>query len=214
MTKSKVFLRSEIDAMEKNYRVNLINSIHGFKSANLIGTRSIHGIENLAIFNSVMHIGANPPLIGFIQRPASVNRHTLENLMETGFYTINAIREDMIEQSHQTAARYPEGKSEFEATQLTPIYHDDFKAPFVGESHLQIAVKWVENIRIMSNDTILVVGEIMAIYLRNEEVLSNDGFINHEQMNNVAISGLDSYYKTQKLARFSYAKPDKNLEQI
>lgn len=214
MANPKTIWRTEIDQMDRNYRVNLINSLHGFKPANLIGTRSQSGIENVAVFNSVMHLGANPPLIGFIQRPASVDRHTLENLMETGNYTINAVNTDIIEQAHQTAARYREDESEFAMTGLQPEYKHDFPAPFVSESHLQIAVKWVENIRIMANDTILVVGEIQAIHIQDENALQADGFIHHDQLNNVAIGGLDAYYETRKLARFSYAKPNKKLEQI
>lgn len=68
--------KEEILHYEKNYRANLINSVSGFKSANLIGTVSSKGNTNLAIFSSVIHVGANPPLIGLLMRPVSVPRHT------------------------------------------------------------------------------------------------------------------------------------------
>ena len=47
--------------MEDRKRIALINSLSGFKSLNLIGTINNQGQTNLAIFNSVVHIGANPP---------------------------------------------------------------------------------------------------------------------------------------------------------
>lgn len=50
-----------------------------------MGTVNKIGHTNLAIFNSVIHIGANPPLMGFISRPNSGERHTLENIQETKY---------------------------------------------------------------------------------------------------------------------------------
>ena len=77
--------------MEQRKRANLINSIGGFKSVCLIGTTNNENQNNLAIFNSIVHIGANPPLIGFFVRPDSVERHTLANILNTEYYTINHI---------------------------------------------------------------------------------------------------------------------------
>lgn len=52
----------QIGNLEDRKRVSLINSLSGFKSLNLIGTiNNNQGQTNLAIFNSVVHIGANPP---------------------------------------------------------------------------------------------------------------------------------------------------------
>ena len=78
--------KDKIAAMDKKYRASLINSLSGFKSVSLIGTINKNKKENLAIFSSVVHIGSYPALIGFIQRPHSVERHTLENILETSFY--------------------------------------------------------------------------------------------------------------------------------
>ncbi|PTL98815.1 MAG: flavin oxidoreductase, partial [Candidatus Arcticimaribacter sp.] len=65
----KHFSKEAIGAMPSIYRLNMINSCTGYKSANLIGTQSKEGNTNLAVFNSVVHLGSNPPLIGFILRP-------------------------------------------------------------------------------------------------------------------------------------------------
>ena len=63
---------NDIEDMEKIFRLNLINSVTGFKSANLIGTTSKEGITNLAVFSSITHLGSNPPFIGFVLRPTTV----------------------------------------------------------------------------------------------------------------------------------------------
>ena len=78
-------------------RLNLVNSITGIKPANLIGTISKDGNSNLAIFSSIFHLGSNPALIGFISRPDKKSRRdTLNNILETKYYTINHIHQDFI----------------------------------------------------------------------------------------------------------------------
>ena len=81
---------TELMKMEQRERAHLINSVGGFKSVCLIGTVDEAGQTNLAIFNSIVHIGANPPLISFIMRPDSVERHTLANILSCLLYTSDA----------------------------------------------------------------------------------------------------------------------------
>ena len=126
----------EIMEMEQRKRAHLINSVGGFKSVCLIGTIDLTGQTNLAVFSSIVHIGANPPLISFIMRPDSVDRHTLINILNTGSYTINHLNETIYKQAHQTSARYPKEISEFDATGLGVEYKANCKAPFVKESNL------------------------------------------------------------------------------
>jgi len=98
--------KDSIQQLEKVDRLNLINSITGISPANLIGTISNDSIENLAIFSSVVHLGSNPPLMGFILRPTKKNtRDTYENIIATNKFTINHINSDMIERSHYTSVK-------------------------------------------------------------------------------------------------------------
>ena len=53
------YSRADIDQMDKIFRLNLINSCTGYKSANLIGTQSADGKTNLAVFSSITHLGSN-----------------------------------------------------------------------------------------------------------------------------------------------------------
>ncbi len=207
---SKTITKEAILAFEKNYRTNLINSLSGYKSLSLIGTENNQKQQNLAIFNSVFHVGANPPLIGFVARPSeNYERHTIENLLETGFYTINHVSQSFFEAAHQTAAKYNRNISEFEAVGLHNITLNGFKAPFVKESNVKIAVKFVEKTDIKANGISIIIGEILEIHIENEEIISQDGFINLSKAGNMAGGGLDAYYKTELVARLSYAKTDK-----
>lgn len=203
----------KINNFEKQNRVNLINSIGGFKSICLVGTQNKKKQTNLSIFSSIIHIGSNPPLFGMISRPAAYVRHTLENILETGFYTLNHINEEIYKQAHQTAARYDREVSEFDVTGLNTEYKNDFLAPFVQQSHVQLGMKFQEKIDVKINNTVLIIGEVVQLYFP-ENCLLVDGFLDLEKANTITCSGLDSYHKTIFLDRLSYAKPDKELISI
>ncbi|MDP1801761.1 MAG: flavin reductase [Bacteroidota bacterium] len=203
----------DLMAMEKRQRTNLVNSTGGFKSVCLIGTKDKQNKSNLAVFNSVIHIGATPPLIAFIVRPDSVDRHTLSNILETGYYSINHLNEKIYKNGHQTSARYPKEISEFAAVGLTETYKDSFFAPYVKESNVQLGIQFKERLDLTINGTILIIGQIDHLYFP-KNCLYDDAFLDLEKANTITCSGLDSYHKTQRLERLSYAKPDKELETI
>lgn len=209
----KHLTNNDIQSLEKRVRTNLINSLSGFKSANLVGTKSKDGKTNLAIISSVFHLGADPALMGMIIRPDVSPRHTLNNIRETNFYTINHVHSDIVKQSHQTSARYPEDVSEFKACNLAEYYVDNFLAPFVSDSKIKIGLKIVDEILIEANGTHLIVGEIEHIIF-NDDILLSDGTLEIQKANTVAIRGLDTYFEVSKSARFSYAKPNRDLEEI
>lgn len=204
----KFITKKDIGKLEKIKRTNLINSVSGYKSANLVGTISGLKQTNLAIFSSVVHIGANPPLLGFIQRPiGEVERHTYENLKETGVYTINHIHENFVEQAHYTSAKFERNTSEFAACGLTEEYIENFAAPFVKESKIKIGLKFIEEIPVKSNGTILVIGEIEHIILPDNSWLEN-GNVDLESAADVCISGLNTYSTVSKIAEFPFARPN------
>lgn len=201
----KHYTQTDISALERIFRTNLINSISGYKSATLVGTRSGKGLTNLAIFNSVVHIGANPPLLGFIMRPHSVPRHTYENILETKQYTINHIHEDFIKQAHYTSAKLDREISEFDAVGLTEAYLDNTDAPYVKESLLKIGLELEEVLPIKANDTLLIIGKIQHIYLPGE-IIRENGIVDLNQIRDVCISGLHTYHQVTEIETFPYAK--------
>ena len=197
--------KKDIDKLDKVSRLNLINSITGFKPANLIGTISNQNQENLAIFSSLVHLGSKPPLLGLVTRPDSVPRHTYSNIIESKYYTINHISDDIIERAHMTSAKFNRDESEFEKCELESEYLDNFRAPFVKKCECKIGMKFVEEIKIKSNNTILIVGEVINIIVKPNSV-EEDGSLDFEKLNSVCISGLDTYYKTQKIVKYPYAR--------
>lgn len=206
------YLLNDILQLPDRFRRNLINSLHGFKSVSLIGTCNLQGQTNLAIFSQIFHIGANPPLVGILVRPDSVDRHTLRNIRGTSWFTINHIQASFVEAAHQTSARYPEEVSEFEACGLTPLYVRETPAPFVAESTVRYSLYKVDE-TILVNGTILITGEIRYVHVPNN-IVSDDGFLQIHEAGTLTSSGLDAYYWVNPISRFSYAKPDFPVEKI
>lgn len=198
-------IQSDFSSLSRFYRANLINSITGYKPAMLIGTQNAAGQTNLAIFSSVVHLGADPALIGFIQRPVGVSGDTFRNISATGVYTINHVHESFVENAHYTSARFESSVSEFEACKLTPEYIEGFAAPFVQESAAKLGMELVEVIPITHNDTKLVIGKIKHLLI-DEQAIQDDGNINLEKLNSIAISGLENYHRVSPLRSFPYAK--------
>jgi flavin reductase (DIM6/NTAB) family NADH-FMN oxidoreductase RutF len=199
------FQLEDIQAMDKVYRLNLINCVTGFKSANLIGTRNSSGVNNLATFSSVTHLGSNPPMVGFVLRPTVVPRHSYENILESGYYTINHIGRHMIQRAHYCSAKFEENQSEFEKCQLNPAFLQYFPAPFVEESPIKMGLKFEEEIEIRSNGTRLIVGRIEHMFI-DKNWIDDRGMIDLDHAGTVAISGLNNYHQTERIGSYPYAR--------
>lgn len=208
-----MFSEETLQQLPQRERANFINSLSGFKSANLVGTTSADGINNLALISSVFHVGANPPLMGMIMRPHTVTRDTLGNIKQQGVYTINHVHGEIAKQAHQCSARYVPTESEFDAVGLTPEMASAVNAPYVAESRIKIALQ-CEHISVIElNQTELVIGRIVEV-LCAERYIHADGYIDIEAADSTAVSCLDSYHTTSRIDRFSYAKPDSPLTSI
>lgn len=201
------FSEEDILQMPKVKRLNIINSITGIKPANLISTIDERNRHNLAIFSSVVHLGSNPALIGFILRPQEkIRRHTYENILENGYYTINHLPNHKTLEGHYTSAKFDKETSEYDVCHFTPEFQHEFPVPYVKESFLKMGLKHVESIPIKYNGTVMIVGKILQVYVAKSS-LSEEGYINLEEAKSVGISGLNTYYDLKKIASYPYARP-------
>ena len=203
------YSRTDIDQMDKIFRLNLINSCTGFKSANLLGTKSLNGVSNVAVFSSITHLGSSPPLIGFILRPTTVPRDTYRNIKDTGVFTANHIYSDIIEDAHHTSAKYPDDVSEFTKTGLEEEFLGDFPAPFVKGAKIRLGCRFLNEYEIKENNTLLLVSAIEHVFIADQDIQQEDGWLKLENANTVAINGLDGYATTSLLDRYAYARPKK-----
>ena len=201
------FTANDIKKLDKVYRLNLINSITGIKPANLIATRSKNGVDNVAIFSSVVHLGSNPAMIGFVMRPQSnTNTDTYQNILDTKFYTINHITQKIYKKAHMTSGKTD--SSEFDILSIDKE-NRDFNVPFIKGSPVQIGMKLLKTID-LPNKCIFIIGE-PEIILINDKIITSEGKINLSSGDIVGISGLDGYYNLNYLDSLEYVR---NLNDI
>ena len=206
---------NDLQGLERFYRANLLNSLSGFKSVSLIGTVDQQGRNNLGVFSSITHLGSDPALIGYINRPREAAPHTLANIEATGWFTINHIPPQFVTQAHACSAKWPADVSEFEVTGLDPHFEPGIPAPFVAQSQVRYALQLVEVVPIRWNRTFLVIGAVKSIQIADaQKVLGDDGFLALEQAGSMASLGLDGYYQPAPHIRLPYAKPNMPVQQV
>ena len=208
------FTPAEWQSWERFYRANFINSLTGFKSASLIGTINAQGVPNLGMFSSIVHIGSDPALIGYINRPVAAAPHTLANIKANGFYTVNHIQASFVDKAHQTSAKYPDEVNEFKEVGLTEAYIDGVNVPFVKESQIKYLLSLKEIVPILLNDTFLVIGQLEQVLIDPSLQPTSDGFLHLDQAGSICSNGLDAYYKTELMDRYDYAKPGIPLQKM
>jgi flavin reductase (DIM6/NTAB) family NADH-FMN oxidoreductase RutF len=208
------FTPAEWQSWERFYRANFINSLTGFKSASLIGTINAQGVPNLGMFSSIVHIGSDPALIGFINRPIAAAPHTLANIKANGLYTVNHIQASFLDKAHQTSAKYPDEVNEFKEVGLTEEYIEGVKVPFVKESPIKYLLSFKEIIPITLNATFLVIGQLEQVLIDPSLQPTADGFLHLDQIGSICSNGLDAYYNTTLIDRYTYAKPEKAAEKL
>lgn len=203
---------SQINRLDSKERLKLINGIAGIKPANIIGTINEDGITNAAIFSSVVHIGSNPPLVGFILRPQKgVSRHSYSNIIQKGVFTINQVHASYVKNAHCTSGKFDAQTSEFDTCQLTPEYIDGFEAPFVKESLIKTGLSYKKSISIDLNDTTLVIGQIIQLIIP-DELIDNNGYIDIQKAKTVGVGGLNSYYSLAKIIDLPYVRQASSLD--
>lgn len=207
----EVVSASVFKTWDRFYLGNFINSLSGFKSASLIATVNSSGVPNLAIFSNIVHVGADPALIGFINRPRKAAPHTLSNIETNRSYTINHIHTEFVEKAHQTSAKYGRDVNEFEAVGLTEEWLEGSIVPFVKESKISYQMELVDIVPIPHNNTFFVIGSVQRVRFE-KEILQADGFLSLEKSGSLTSLGLDAYYSVQSVGRFAYAKADMPLE--
>ncbi|MEL6975064.1 MAG: flavin reductase [Bacteroidota bacterium] len=209
----RYFDSTTLEELPSRHRANLINTITGYKSANLIGSISGSGNANVAIFNSLVHLGSNPPLLGFVLRPLTVRRDTYRNVNENRSFTVNAVTQEIYEAAHLTSAKFEENESEFEMTGLEPLFREEHIAPFVAQSPIQLGCTYVNEYPIMENGCIFMVGQIDKIYIKSS-LLTEDYWAKLDEEKIVSIVGLDGYAEPKINDRLAYARPEEPAKSI
>ncbi len=197
--------QNDIEGFDKGFKIKFVNSLTGFKGAYLLGTIGSNDVLNVGIFTSLVHISSAPPSIGVMFRPQTDDHQSLQNIKDSGEFTLNLVSEDFIENAHYTSANFSKEDSEFDKCGLSPMFFKGLKAPFVKESKLKIGLKLNSIVDIPLNGMQLVIGDVQELEI-NDEAVGDDGQLHLTKIDAVCATGLNLYSKTEELKQYPYAR--------
>ena len=199
---------ADFGGLDDMFRRHFFNSLPGPRGVHLIGTKGYKGQENVAVFSSIIHIGARPPMLGFLMRQLTVPRQTYHHIQANKWFTLNTVQPAFLHPAHQSSANYGLFESEFAATGLTPEYLGDSKAPYVAQSPVKIGLTLEEEHLVHTNGTRLLIGRIRELFLPDEAV-DETGHVDHVLLKTMTVAGLDTYHEVGPAHELPYARRPK-----
>ncbi|MBC9797562.1 flavin reductase family protein [Sinomicrobium weinanense] len=177
-------------------------------------TVDAEGKPNLSPFSFFNTFSSNPPVMIFSPNRRvrdNTSKHTLENARITKEVVINVVNYDIVQQASLSSTEYPEGVNEFIKAGLTMLPSDIVKPFRVAESPVQFECKIKEIIELGTEGGSgnLIICEVLKMHI-NEDVLDDEGRIDHYKIDLVARAG-GNFYSRARDGFFEIPKPTTTL---
>ena len=168
-----------------------------------ISTISSEGVANLAPYSFFNMVSNNPAVLAYspaLSRDLK-RKDSLLNAQETGGFVHNVVTSELAEKMVATSFEYERDVSEFEKAGLTAIPSTNVKAPRVKEAVVNIECQFMQVVSFGDQATNgqLVLGEVVAIHINDESILSEDGLVATERLNLLSRLGRADYSKQGEL---------------
>ena len=180
-----MFLEADALSLSEMYKI-LIGSVAPRPIA-WAGTRSKDGVNNLAPFSFYNCFSSKPPIVGFstIARPDGRKKDTLQNVQDSGCFTLSCASNKLVSQLSKSAAMLEPDEDEFEYAGLTPAEARHVKAPYVADALVVFECELREIICFGDEPGAgnLILGEICYVHI--EDSIYQDGRIDLEKLDPV-----------------------------
>jgi flavin reductase (DIM6/NTAB) family NADH-FMN oxidoreductase RutF len=173
-----------------------------------VSTVSRSGVENLAPFSFFTGVGAKPPSILFCpsNRRDGTPKDSLQNILDTGEFVINAVPFRMAEAMNLSSAELPSEESEFELAGIETAASSIVKPPRVQASPVSLECRLMHHLALSPGPggANIVVGQIVHLHL-DDAVLDNAGWADPGLLDLIGRLGGASYCRTTD--RFDLPRP-------
>ncbi|MCS7076961.1 MAG: flavin reductase family protein [Bacteroidia bacterium] len=191
---------------------NLLQSAVAPRPIAFVSTINLKGQVNLSPFSFFNIFSVNPPILVFSPSRRvrdNTTKHTLQNVEKVPECVINVVSYDMVEQVNLASTEYPEGVNEFVKAGFTEQPSIYVKPPRVKESPVQMECKVKQIIPLgeLPGSGNLVISEVVAIHVREDIPVLENGAILPDKIELVSRLGLDFYGKAYGSCLFELAKP-------
>jgi flavin reductase (DIM6/NTAB) family NADH-FMN oxidoreductase RutF len=174
-----------------------------------------HGNANLSPYSFFNVFGSNPATLVFSPSRRvrdNTNKHTLENIRETGEVVINVVNYAMVQQMSLSSCEFPKGVDEFVKAGFSKLSSEIVKPWRVAESPVQMECKVEQVIETGTEGGAgnLIICRVLMMHI-NEDILDAENKIDPQKIDLVARMGADYYCRASGNAVFEVAKPNTQL---
>jgi flavin reductase (DIM6/NTAB) family NADH-FMN oxidoreductase RutF len=174
-----------------------------------VSTVDAAGHRNLAPFSYFTGCSTNPPVVCFcaaVREGPRPEKDTLENILATGEFVVNAVSEEIAERMNACSAEVAPEVDEFDLSGLTPIESELVKPPRVAESKIQMECRLRQVVRVSDKPGggNLVLGDVLRFHVQ-ESVLLGDYKIDPDALRAIGRMGGPTYVRTRD--RFEMQRP-------
>jgi len=152
-----------------------------------VGTRSQDGTNNLAPFSFYNAFSSTPPIVGFstIPRLDGRKKDSLQNVLDTGCFTLSAVSHRLVQQMSKSAALLEPEEDEFAYAGLEPAKAEKVNAPYVKDAQLvfECTLNQVISFGDVEGAGNLVLGQIINI--RIDDNIYDNGYVDFEKLDPV-----------------------------
>lgn len=195
----------DLSELEPRDRYKLLSGLIVPRPIGWVGSRSAAGADNLAPFSFFNMVTGTPPTVLFAPGMAARLKDTLQNVRDTGCFTLSMVTRDLGAAMNLTAGNYPPEVDEFEFAGLAKAEGTAVPAPMVAEAKANLECRVVDIHEIGSGPAASVVyGEVLCAHV-NEQLLDGTR-IDLEELD--AIGRLAGYWYTGVQDLFELVRPD------
>ena len=182
--------REQILDLDKRYRIALINSLSGVRTA-FIGITGEHEQWNATTLSNITHVGAHPGQLSVLFRPPSTNSHTLKNYRNFGIMTLICMPFDKYDTVHEVSVNAPKNVFELELLDEPVQNFEGWDHPIPKDFIYAIEIEYVEEFT-LNNQCIYTVGSINQLRWSEKLQINEQGQVFFQESPVLAI-GLQHY---------------------
>jgi hypothetical protein len=182
--------REQILDLDKRYRIALINSLSGVRTA-FIGITGEHEQWNATTLSNITHVGAYPAQLSVLFRPPSTNSHTLENYRNFGIMTLICMPFHKCDTVHEVSVNAPKDVFELELLDEPVQNFEGWGHPIPKDFIYAIEIEYVEEFT-LNNQCIYTVGSINQLRWSEKLQINEQGQVFFQESPVLAI-GLQHY---------------------
>ena len=132
-----------------------------------VTTEAADGVRNTAPFSFFNMMGADPPLvvIGIMRRPEGSPKDTAANILQTGEFVVNLVREEDAPQMNFTCIDAPPAFDEAAAAGIELVPSSVVRPGRIATAPVSMECRLYQEVS--ARDTTIILGEVLRFHIRD-----------------------------------------------